>query len=112
MIQGKSNDAQSHGKIRDLAPPRLGFKGKRHQRRFELFKLTLNLLTHYSASQKECASVIGVNFRIRAITLNAKSLERLDGAAYEGSRIVADMQRALFERRHSRGQTPVSGDAS
>lgn len=80
--------------------------------RFELFKLTLNLLTRHSASQKECASVIGVSFRIRAITLKAKSFKRIDSAASEGCRIVADMQRALFDRQHPRVQTPVKGGAS
>ncbi len=81
-------------------------------RQFELFRLTLNLLTQCSASQKKCASAIGVSFRIRAITLNAKSFKRLDGAASEGSRIVADVQRTSFDRRHLGLQTPVSGGAS
>ncbi len=83
-----------------------------HGQRFELFKLTLNLLTRRSASQKERASVIGVSFRIRTITLKGKSFKPLDSAASEGSRIVADMRRALFGRQHSGVQIPANGSAS
>ncbi len=82
------------------------------QRRFELFKLTLKLLTRLSASQKKCASAIGVSFRIRAINPNAKARWRLESVAFECTRIADDMQHALFDRKYPQVENVIESGAS